>query len=726
VKKIIGLILLFSPFIGFAQATKDTAQLVQLEDVTITTSRKTQQVNQLPNIYKTFIIAGKKSEIINVQDMPANLAEKTGRQLFAKIPGAFIYDMDGSGNQVNVSTRGLDAHRSWEFNIRQNGVLTNTDIYGYPASHYSMPMEAVKNIEIVRGTASLQYGAEFGGMINYVIKSADTTKRISYEGINTVGSYGLFSSYNALGGKVGKLTYYTYYQKRVSDGYRDNSSSVAEAMYASANYDFTKKLSIRAELGRSTYVYQLPGALTDSMFKADPRQSTRSRNYYSPNIYVPSITLNWNIDKNTVLNWVVSGVFGTRKSVQFEGFADKPDVIDPATGQYKPRVVDIDNYNSKTSELRLLHHYTLAGFKNVVTAGIRYFNNNLHRRQQGKGTTGTDFDMAITDPSFGRDLHYKSQSIAFSVENMINITSKFTVSPGFRYEYGKTDMTGSLSYLDPKDIPNTIQHKIPAFGVSTQYQINKNSRFYGGISQSYRPVILKDIVPNSTLEKANKNLKDAYGYTIEAGVNGRLKEWLKYDVTVFRIQYNNRLGNNIITENGVNYIYKTNIGDSKTDGVEAYVEATPVSTSKMMLSFFTGTSYMSATYQNAKVSAGAENKDVSGNIVESVPTWISRNGINFKYKIFAASLLYSYTGESFSDALNTVTPSTNGAIGLVPAYGIWDFNTTFHFQGKYVLRMGVNNIANLQYFTKRPLFYPGPGVWSSDGRSIVVSFGVKI
>lgn len=70
--------------------------------------------------------------------MAANLAEKTGRQIFAKIPGAFIYDMDGSGNQVNISTRGLDPHRSWEYNIRQNGIMINSDLYGYPASHYSL------------------------------------------------------------------------------------------------------------------------------------------------------------------------------------------------------------------------------------------------------------------------------------------------------------------------------------------------------------------------------------------------------------------------------------------------------------------------------------------------------------------------------------------------------------------------------------------------------------
>jgi Fe(3+) dicitrate transport protein len=84
-----------------------------------------QTVQSLGSVYQTYITSSKKNEVIKLTDLPANLAEKTGRQVFAKIPGAFVYDMDGSGNQLNLATRGLDPHRSWEYNVRQNGVMTN-------------------------------------------------------------------------------------------------------------------------------------------------------------------------------------------------------------------------------------------------------------------------------------------------------------------------------------------------------------------------------------------------------------------------------------------------------------------------------------------------------------------------------------------------------------------------------------------------------------------------
>jgi len=207
-------------FVGFATQEKniriragETTSLnvhLDLEAKTLGTvtvqgyAQRIPEISRLENVHSNYIISGKKNEVVDVAMLNANLAEKTGRQIFGKIPGAFVYDMDGSGNQVNVATRGLDPHRSWEFNVRQNGIMTNSDIYGYPASHYSPPMEAIRRIELVRGTGSLQYGAGFGGMVNYVTKTPDTTQTLSGELLTSVGSYGLFSSYLSAGGASGK------------------------------------------------------------------------------------------------------------------------------------------------------------------------------------------------------------------------------------------------------------------------------------------------------------------------------------------------------------------------------------------------------------------------------------------------------------------------------------------------------------------------------------------
>ncbi len=71
--------------------------------------------------------------------------------------------------------------------------------------------------------------------------------------------------------------------------------------------------------------------------------------------FLPSF--NWNLGINTRLSWTTSTVLGDRNSVQFDKNALIKDAINPATLTYAPRQVDIDNFNSYTSELRILHGY---------------------------------------------------------------------------------------------------------------------------------------------------------------------------------------------------------------------------------------------------------------------------------------------------------------------------------------------------------------------------------
>jgi Fe(3+) dicitrate transport protein len=113
-------------------------------------------------------------------------------------------------------------------------------------------------------------------------------------------------------------------------------------------------------------------------------------------------------------------------------------------------------------------------------------------------------------------------------------------------------------------------------------------------------------------------------------------------------------------------------------------------------------------------------------ITFSVPTLTSRNGLTAAYQTFRLTLYYSYVSKTFSDALNTPVPSANGAKGPVPSYGLWDANASWQISKQVFLRTSVSNLLNKQYFTKRPTFYPGPGIWPSDGRGVVVSLAVTI
>lgn len=712
----------FTLHLAIAQESRDSIRTQQLKSVEITV--QLENLERLPQTQGTYLWSGKKNEVINLQGLDANIAEKSPRQVFAKVPGVFVYDMDGTGNQTNISTRGLDPHRGWEFNIRTDGTMTNSDIYGYPASHFSLPFEAVGRIELVRGTGALQYGAQFGGMLNYSLKQPDTSRAASLESINSVGSFGLLSTYNAIGGKIGKVQYYAFYSKRVSDGYRDNSESEYDGQGLVMYYRPASKLTLKAELLRSNYLYRIPGPLTDAMFAADPRQATRSRNYFNPEIYIPTFSADWQISPRTRLQWTVSAVLGERRSVMYDRPSTVRDSINAATLDYNGRQVDIDGFNSRTTELRLLQEYSIFGKNSLLAAGIQYINNEMSRRQLGKGTAGSDYDLTIDASGWGRDLRFKTQNVALFAENKFQISRAFSLTPGIRFESGNSRMSGTTTYYDPEDLQTTIRHEFPLLGLNADYVINSRQSIYAGFSQAYRPVILKDIIPGSIFERTDKDLKDASGYNAEIGWRGEAGG-LKWDIGAFRLQYNNRLGSVSVDENGTFYVIRTNIGNSVTHGLELFGEYGFHVSERLYASVFSSTAWFDAKYKDAQFRVGQENRDINGNRVESVPDWISRNGLNLKYRSLSLSFLYSYTGETFADPLNTVVPSATGAVGRVPSYALLDINASYRLN-RLVFRLSVNNVADKQYFTKRPSFYPGPGIWPSDGRSVVLSVGIKI
>ncbi|MBC7873839.1 MAG: TonB-dependent receptor [Ferruginibacter sp.] len=716
-------------FLLVLQSTVDAQDSTSrsLDSITIISILNQHIVRPLPVTQGAYLFSGKKTEVIELTNAPADITNKTGRQLFAKIPGVFVYDMDGAGNQINVATRGLDPHRGWEFNNRKDGIIINSDMYGYPASHYSMPLESIGRIELVRGTGSLQYGAQFGGMLNYVTKQGDTTRAFSFESINTLGSFNLLSTYNAVGGKTGKWKYYAYIQKKSRNGYRDMEHTESEAEAIILTWQPTPKFSVRAEWARSKYLYRIPGGLTDSMFIADPRQATRSRNYFSPDIHVPSITINWDLSTQTRVQFTSSAVIGRRNSVLFDKPTNVRDTINTTTGQFNNRQVDIDRFNSYTTELRLLQNYSLGKLLNTLVAGVQYMNNDLHRTQLGKGTTGSDYDLSVVDPVWGRDIHFKTQNLAIFAENKFQLFKNLSANIGARIEMGQTDLSGKIVYYPENEIPVTIKHNFPLFGVNISYKPKEKMEWYAGWSQAYRPMLFKDLIPASLFEKVDPAIRDAEGFNAEAGFRGTWK-FLKWDVTAFALQYNNRFGTVAETDNtGSFYTYRTNIGNSLTKGAEILVQADWQIHEKMILSAFTSTAFLNARYKNAMVKSGNANIDVSGNKVESVPDVITRNGITIRYRRISFSTLYSYTSSTFADPLNTITPlKSTGAVGLVPAYGILDLNGVVRISKNLELRAGINNLLNKQYFTKRPLFYPGPGVWPSDGRNFSTSIIIRL
>lgn len=699
-----------------------------LDSVLVNAQLKASNQSYLPDVIGTRLFAGKKTNTLLLTDRTAGLPLNLGRTALAKIPGLTMWEMDGAGTQLNIGSRGTDPHRSIEMNMRQNGYTTNSDIFGYPENHYNVPMQAIEEIQLVRGSAALQFGPQFGGMMNYKMKQPDSTHPFTIESEQTAGGYNFFNSFNAVSGTKGRFSYYAYYDNRHGNGWRDNAKFNYHAYYVHTAYRFSKRASLALEFSRMDYVQQIAGGLTDAQFKQSAKQSFRSRNYFQPVINIPALIFKYDISSQTHLEITSHALFGQRNSVQFINPSTILDTFNTSIGSYNPRQVDRDYYTGFTTEARLLHVYKLGNVNNVLSGGIRYFTELTKRRQKGVGTTGSDFGLSLTHP-YGIDLHLTTDNYAVFAENCIQLTPAFSITPGFRYEIINTNLTGVINNATAQ-IAYKGKRNFPLFGAGLQYQVNASTQLYGNISQEYRPYLYANVTPADRIDKIDPSLKDSKGYDIDLGYRGHYSNLLQFDVNAFYLFYGNKVG--LISQqsgNGTNFLFTTNIGNSVAKGAEAFAELSLTklfapAAKKYEVKIFNSLAYDHAVYTSGSINNAGINAKINGNFVENAPEWINKAGLDVRIKNFSTDVQYSYTSQSYNDALNTVS-STNGVTGNIPAYHVCDWSANWQFSKLYHISAGINNLANRQYFNRRITFYPGPGILPADGRTFYISFGIN-
>ncbi len=695
------------------------AKNIQLKEAQIT-AEINRGVSRMPDVKDNVIYAGKKTEVVQLSTATANLAQNNSRQVFAKVPGIHVWESDGSGVQMGIASRGLSPNRMWEFNTRQNGYDISADPFGYPEAYFTPSVESLDRIEIIRGASSLQFGPQFGGVVNYIKKRSVSGKKVGVESMQTLGSNGMFSSFNALGGNIGKFSYYTNINYRRSDGWRSNNEYQTWNGFVNLGYQFSKKLRVDVEYTRMDQLVQQPGGLTDSAFAFGAQQSVRSRNWFDLVWNVAAINIDYQYTENNKLNVKVFGLKGERSSIGFMSPIYIKDNVSATTGEYAKRTIDIDEYLNYGVELRNLYTYNLLGQKNHLAVGAKLYSGQTDRIQNANGNRGTDYDLATLSDVLKRDMVYNTQNSAFFAENVFNLTNRISVTPGFRLEHLENQSKGTY---DGKTGAQSSTRQFVLLGVGAQYRVTAKTNIYANFTQAYRPVLFSDFTP-STTDSIDANLKDASGYNLDLGYRGSFGNVVSFDVSVFRLLYADRIGNYSV--NGKNY--RTNIGTSVSKGIESYIEFTPTA---LISDFRGGQLNLSATmaFINAEYTDW-NNPDVSKNLegkkVENAPQQIHRFGIQYRFKGLSTTFQYSMVGSAYADALNAETANAAATTGIIPSYQVADWSVSLMFLKRYSVNAGINNLFDAKYFTRRSGGYPGPGLLPADGRIWYVGVGIKI
>ncbi len=704
-------------------------------------------MRRLRAVEGTAIYVGKKTEVVQLDALTVNLASNQARQIYAEVSGLNIYESDDAGLQLSIGGRGLDPNRTASFNTRQNGYDISADVLGYPESYYTPPAEALAEIQVVRGAASLQYGTQFGGLVNFVFRKPDPRRKISLTTRQTVGSYGLLTNFTSLSGTVGKLGYYAYFNYKQGNGFRPNSGFDSRNAFLHLNYELTENSTLTFEYTYLDYLAQQAGGLTDAQFYRDPFQSNRTRNWFEVDWQLFSLRWDHKLNDHVNASLNVFGLDAARRAVGFR--TNRVSQVDDLEA---PRDLIAGEFNNWGVEGRILNRYTLGTRNAVFLLGAKYYHaNNTALQGPGSNSAEPDFSLA-TDrfPSFPNQsaFDFPNRNLAIFGEHILYLTEKLSITPGIRYEYIRTASEGAFRRIDFDLAGNpirdnefmdnlTFERNLVLLGAGLSYQPSDTWEFFGNISQNYRSVTFNDIRTVNPSFQVDPDISDEDGYTADLGLRTNSKGF-SLAANVFALRYNDRLGEVLTAETrtqsdgtevetGRIIRLRGNIGQALIYGLETladwkFLDGKTRKDVPYTATLFANTSLTRSRYTDSAIAG------VAGNQVEFIPLVNVKTGVRFGFGNLLGSLQYSYLSQQFTDASNAAQDrqdNQSGIVGSIPAYGVMDLSFAYRWR-KFSLETGVGNLLNEVYFTRRATGYPGPGIIPSAPRTGYLTLGVTL
>ena len=701
------------------------SQIEKLDEVIVRANKKKIfQIERLKDFEETYIYAGKKNEVIMMSLSMANLASNNARQVYSQIAGINIFQNDDAGLQLNIGGRGLNPNRSSNFNTRQNNYDISADALGYPESYYTPANEGLEEIQILRGAASLQYGTQFGGLVNFIMKKPNQEKKLEILTRNTLGSNGLYTNFTSTSYKKNNFSYYGFVNYKKGDGFRENSEFNSINYYQNFNFQINEKVKITADLTYLNYLAHQSGGLSDLMFRDNPFQSNRERNWFDINWFLYNLKYIHKVNDRLNLSLNFFGLEAKRNSLGFR--TNRVDQIDP--GEERDLIKgDFSNYGI---EGRILKNFKIKNKKNYLLLGFKIYNSNSMSEQgPGSGNSNADFEFDFDNyPNYVNQSKYSypNKNFALFGENIFYLNENLSITPGFRYEnivtknigfYRRinTDAAGNVIYNERFDENESRKRSFLLLGLGIGYKVNIDLDLYSNFSQNYRSVTFADISIINPAYAINPNITDEKGYTFDFGLRGKIKDIVSFDSSLFALIYKDRIGfvqrvfpdGNVKSERG-------NVGNAQILGFENLID---FNLKKILslnnnneMNFFINYSFINSKYLES------EEIGIEGKSVEFVPDHNLKTGIKYGFKNLSINFQYLYMSSQFTDSSNAISGNLSGVIGEIPSYRIADLS--FSYKAKKIsYEFGINNLLNERYFTRRATGYPGPGIIPSAPRN---------
>lgn len=683
-----------------SHAQTPTTPPTELGTVVITADAEREEtpikIPYLPPVEGTKIYAGKHASVIEMKAIPQVISNNY-RQAFALTPGLMV--AEETTPLTSFGFRGIGGtDRSQFIQVLQDGIPISADPIGYPEAYWTPQLESVERIDFLRGGASLMYGPQPAGALNYVTAMPRTDTPFGFKQQLLMGTDDLVSSYTSAEGTVGSLGYHVYFAHRSADGFRQANSDY-ETNTARAKLVFQQNEDTRWILGVEGFEQDNgePGGLSVAGYGADRTQTVRFNDRFKLSRYAFSLELQHRISSDTELNVKTWASYIDRWSRRQNGggFGTMP-----AAGTTSITRQEFYNWGI---EPRIRHDYEAFGGKHTVTGGFHFFMSHSPR------TDSTGLDVRANAGPVLRDSQRDVIYGAAFVENKFTF-GRLTITPGFRLEVVNQNVTQQNHDAGPvtQERNNSKLDTQPLFGLGLSYDIGNESAIYANISQSYRATTFTQ----SLVPVAGGTANDAapsVGWSYELGARGTPRPWVTYDTAFFLVDLDNKFGTagTALTSVGraINYGWDSAIQLDLVGALDA-LNGTHHANRLGSLNLYGNVSFLEARLQ------GGPN---DGGTPQYAPPYMLRTGLIYSRK---SGVKIAFLGTLMARHSGSDTPDSRFDI---PAYTTWDLTAEVPVTKNLTLIGGLNNVFNKQYYSR----VNGGGIDPAYGRNFYVGGSVN-
>lgn len=675
--------------------SKPKAATTNLPNIVITADAEPEpavQIPYLPSVEGTKIYAGKKATSLNLQALPQVQANNYS-QAFAMTPG--LLTAEESTPLVSLGYRGIGSpDRAQYMMMLQDGIPIAADPQGYPESYWTPPLESTQRIDFVRGGASLLYGPQPAGAINYVSLMPRTDRLIGLHTKHIFGSNNLYSTFNSIDGSAGRWSWFGWFNYRSGDGFRSSNSDFQviagrlKLIYQQAT-DTRWIFSLDAGSDR----HGEPGGLTGAAYASNRNQTVRLFDRFNLTRVVASAELQHKFSEKTELSvktW--AGAYDRWSRRQTGGFG---------TVTALTNAIQHQQFYNWGIEPRIRHDYELWGGNHSLAAGMQFY--MCHSpRIDAAGASPTDSVGNITTDA-QRDVIYGS----LFLENKFTF-GRLTLTPGFRMEMINQDMTVKNLGVPTTQRDNSKFDKQPLFGLGLSYDLGSHTAVYANVSQSYRATTFgQSLIPAAG--GSASDVAPSQGWSYEIGIHGNPRPWFTYDSSFFLIDLDDKIGTA-----GVNI---QSVGRSINYGWDGAAQLDVIGAMDALSGTHRGdflgalNLYGNISLLEARLSGGVNN----GGTPTFAPPYMIRAGAIYKRK---SGLKIAFLGTLMArhNATDTATATFD-----IPAYTTWDLTGEIPITKNFSVMAGLNNVFDKHYYS----LVNSTGIIPAYGRNLYVGGSFK-